>query len=301
MRIPIIVSFDKNFILPAQICIYSLLVNANEDTYYEIYVLTSDVETSLLFKKEELERIFTNFKIHFIIVGDLFKDAFEIRDITVAAYYRLMIPEIITNEAKVIYMDVDIILQSDLQDLYSIELNNNYVAGFLDYGMSRSKSGHNYIKNILGIDTETYIQSGFLLMNSHLMRRDKICSKMKSLSRNKYIMQDMDIINIACCNRISVLPPYFNIVQSSLDDMIEFSVEYKDNSSSDILSNSIIHYNGQKPWKGIAKNDSAWWHYYIKSPYFNLDFYKSFQEMKMKTPVLIKISNKLKRLYKRKL
>ena len=42
--VPIAFAFDNNFIMPACVCISSLLMNANEDTYYDIFILHSQKE-----------------------------------------------------------------------------------------------------------------------------------------------------------------------------------------------------------------------------------------------------------------
>ena len=42
------------------------------------------------------------------------------------------------------------------------------------------------------------------------------------------------------------------------------------------LSDGIVHYNGQKPWKGFCVNFDIWWEYYRKSPFFDRKFYFDF-------------------------
>lgn len=49
-----------------------------------------------------------------------------------AAYFRLLIPELIREYDKCIYLDCDIIVHGDLKELYEIELGNNYLAGVKD-------------------------------------------------------------------------------------------------------------------------------------------------------------------------
>ena len=39
MTIPIVFAFDKNLVMPACVCISSLLMNANKDTSYDIFIL----------------------------------------------------------------------------------------------------------------------------------------------------------------------------------------------------------------------------------------------------------------------
>lgn len=50
--IPIAFAFDNNLILPACVCISSLMMNANEDTFYDIFILHS---SNISLRKEELK------------------------------------------------------------------------------------------------------------------------------------------------------------------------------------------------------------------------------------------------------
>lgn len=93
--IPIAFAFDNNLILPACICISSLLINAKEGTFYDIFILHS---SNISLKKEELNKLsqyYKNCRIQYRQVDQTFDSAFEIRGITAATYYRLLIPELI--------------------------------------------------------------------------------------------------------------------------------------------------------------------------------------------------------------
>ena len=52
--IPIAFAFDNNLILPACVCISSLLTNAQKDTFYDIFILHS---SNIALKKEGLNKI----------------------------------------------------------------------------------------------------------------------------------------------------------------------------------------------------------------------------------------------------
>jgi len=280
--------------------LYSLLKNKKAETVYDIYALTSNKDVHSIFNEQRLYSEFKNFTITFIFLGDAFKDAYEIRNISIAAYYRLLIPELLPNLHKAIYMDVDIIIQSDLTKIYEIDLTNNYVAGFLDYGMSRTSSGQRYIHRTLGISTGKYIQSGFLLMNLSKLNKDRIVDQMRHLAKNKYILQDQDIINIACAGYTSVLPVKHNIILQFYDMLRDYPEDFAEIDLSHILNTAIIHYNGPKPWNVPTLNDDIWWEYYRKSPYFDFEFYKKHQAAKnsRKPTIASRIKHKMRNLIK---
>ena len=125
--VPIVFAFDNNLVLPACICISSLLMNAKEDIFYDIFILHS---SKVDLHKEQLDELPNHFKccrIQYRVVDNTFDQAFEIRGITAATYYRLLIPELIPEYDKVIYADVDIIFRMDLSELYNTEIGDNYI------------------------------------------------------------------------------------------------------------------------------------------------------------------------------
>ena len=90
----------------------------------------------------------------------------------------------------------------------------------------------------------------------------------------------MDILNITCCDKVYFLGPEFCVTnyfcQYALTNrkvLLDFWTE------SEILNafkKGIIHYNGQKPWKGYCVNFDIWWEYYRKSPVFEEKYYFDF-------------------------
>lgn len=127
----------------ACICISSLMMNAKEDTFYDIFILYS---SKIELEKEQLNKLsvlYKNCKINYKVVDGTFDNAFEIRGITAATYYRLLIPELIPEYDKIIYADVDIIFRMDLSSVYHFDLGNNYIAATRELGMNFTEDGKN--------------------------------------------------------------------------------------------------------------------------------------------------------------
>ena len=57
--VPIVFAFDNNLVLPACICISSLLMNAKEDTFYDIFILHS---SKIDLHKGQLDELTNYFK-----------------------------------------------------------------------------------------------------------------------------------------------------------------------------------------------------------------------------------------------
>lgn len=276
--VPIAFAFDNNLILPACVCLSSLMMNAKEDTFYNIFILHSEHEQ---LKKEELEKLpvhFLNCKITYIEVGNAFNDGFEIRGITKATYYRLLIPQLISKYDKIIYADVDIIFRSDLTEVYDINLDNEYVAATYDLGMILSCDGQKYLRKI-GLTPMQYMQAGFILLNAKKIREDNLITQFTTLYKNNYKFQDQDVLNITCLKQHKLLPFKYNMtdyVNYYIRHKHEYFKDVSQTEIADALEKGTIHYNGHKPWKKYSVNFDIWWEYYRKSPFFDEKFYFDF-------------------------
>ena len=94
-KVPIAFAFDNNLVLPATICISSLMMNAESNTFYDIFILHSKDENIDRTDLDKIPRYYPNCSITYKEVGTAFDNSYEIRGITTPAYYRLLIPEMI--------------------------------------------------------------------------------------------------------------------------------------------------------------------------------------------------------------
>ncbi len=278
--VPIVFAFDNNLVIPACICISSLLMSAKPDTFYDIFILHSPKEKLTKEKLDLLPHYYSNCRLQYREVDATFDDAFEIRGITTPAYYRLLIPGLIPEYDKVIYSDVDVIFRMDLSQLYQLDLADWLLAATKDLGLNLSNEGKDYITGTLGLMQGCYLQSGFIILNSSLIRGNRIEDQFKALAKRKYKYQDQDILNIVCQGKVFYLPPCYNMTNYSYNYMLHdydlVETLYTDEEIRFALSHGNIHYNGQKPWKGYCINFDIWWEYYRKSPFFDEKFYFKF-------------------------
>lgn len=278
-KIPIAFAFDNNLVFPACVCLSSLMMHAKEYTYYDIYILYSEHECLNHDQLDKLPNYYQNCRITYIKVGDTFNDGYEVRGITKATYYRLLIPQLISQYDKIIYADVDIIFRSDLADVYNTNIEDDYVAATYDLGMILSKDGNKHIKQIGLNSSNQYMQAGFILLNSKRIREDNLLKQFQTLYKNNYKYQDQDLLNICCLKSHKLLPFKYNMT-----DYVNYYIRHKheyfnkvsQEEIDDALNNGTIHYNGHKPWKKYSVNFDIWWEYYRKSPYFNQAYYFDF-------------------------
>lgn len=282
--VPIAFAFDNHLVMPACVCISSLLMNARPDTFYDIFILQSKDEE---LNKAELNKIpsyFANCKLNYRKVENIFDNAFQIRGINTVTYYRLLIPQLIPEYNIVLYSDVDVIFQDDLADLYRrTDLTGYYLAGVNSLSYLNRNLERYY--HALKVAPDKIIYSGNLIIHSKAILEDGIINHFIRHAAKQYTFQDMDIINIVCAGRIKYLPPSYCVTTY----FTEFAVYHKDillsiwseDEIKQALEKGIIHYNGQKPWKGYCINFDIWWEYYRKSPFFDEKFYFDFFAKKM--------------------
>lgn len=278
--VPIVFAFDNNLIFPACVCIFSLLQNAREDTFYDIFILSSahkEIDTT------KLNKVITNYlncRITYKSVDSEFDSSYEIRGITTTAYYRLLIPELIPQYDTILYSDVDVIFRGDLSDIYyNTDIGGCYFAG-VDSIAHLIPFLKNYYEVERGIDSIGNIYSGNLIINSREIRKDHIVDKFRQHVENKYMLQDMDIINIVCKGKIKYLPPSFcyttYIADFAVNNRNLIKNIWSEEQIQEAQDRGIVHFNGQKPWDGPCINFDIWWEYYRRSPIFDSKYYYQF-------------------------
>lgn len=272
-------AFDRHLVTAAEVMFVSLAENAAAGTEYRISVLCSSTGLDSD-SRERLMKVFRGFSRHsirFIEVGDSFAGAFEIRGITVPTYYRLLLPELMSDVPRVLYLDVDLIIRDDLKSLFETGLEGMYLAGvkgiYTNFSRERVES--------LGISLGGYVNAGVLLLNLDLMRQHGLQSDFVAMVPRDYEFQDQDILNIRCVGKIAYLHPRYNI--HAMFDYPE-NPEFCDDlfgpgaAREAIASPGIIHYAGRKPWQS---NEcyfyDVWWEYYRQTANFSIEFYLEHQ------------------------
>ena len=279
--VPIVFAFDRNLLFPAKVCLASLMMSAKSDTFYDIFILYSDKSVVECDNVKEVSSFFKNCRIQYRNVDNDFDQAFETREITISAYYRLLIPEVIPEYDKVLYSDVDVIFREDLSKYYDLEMDGYYIAG-VDSTAHLIPDIERYYTMERGRTPKGNIYSGNLIINSKLIREDHIVNEFRKHTGQKYKFQDMDILNIVCEGKIKYLPPAFcyttYISDFAVNNREVLKTIWTEEEIQYAQDKGIVHYNGQKPWKGACINFDIWWEYYRKSPFFNAKYYYQFFE-----------------------
>lgn len=244
--------FDKNYVKYCSVALLSLLMsNAKGIKVYCIFddsVLDADLSIII-----ELTKSF-NFELVLIRIDNkVFSSYKETNHITRAAYIRLLLPDLIANEEKILYLDCDLLIINNLETLFNTDISHLKYAGILDIaGSNLTRLPEPYKRN--------YINSGVLLMNLHALRKDQSLEKMLSIYEGNHAIidfHDQDLINMYALDEILILDSKYNY-------QVRSEIAKKGNWDSILKENSVLHFlGGTKPWHKNCRSHIAdfWWHY----------------------------------------
>lgn len=152
----------------------------------------------------------------------------------VVNYFRIKIPSLLPSIDKMIYLDSDLIVNSDISVLWEIQLGNNYLACAED-NVPETKR----LQELIELpDDYIYYNSGVLVLNCKKWRDDNIEEKLfefgKKFYDNIYIV-DQDLLNLTINRDIIYFDKYWNY-------QVNFSLNT--NPNIDLKNIKIIHYLG---------------------------------------------------------
>lgn len=112
----------------------------------------------------------------------------------------------LTTEDKILYLDTDLIVIDNIDELWDIDINNYYAAGVIDQGAKTNLMTPN-----IPVDKFNYINSGVVLFNLKKIREDNKEQELdKFVNENKLYYPDQDTINAVFKNNILFLDNKYN-------------------------------------------------------------------------------------------
>ena len=239
--VPICMVIDDRYVPFAATTLLSICNHTKAEI--DCYILAHNVLSE---RKEVFDRSFQAVhnlhKIAWIDVNDdLLSDFKAGRHISLVTYARIFIPELVLEE-KIIFTDVDVLVQGDIEELYEEELGEYLLAAVPE---DDAVDGHVEDKARLGIPEEAfYFNAGLLLMNSLKWRNEGWTKKLLNDAKkhkDKLKCYDQDLLNknlYFSCRPLSKKWSWLRQRARSDDD----NKTYLD-------SPGIRHFNGRtKPW-----------------------------------------------------
>lgn len=253
----IVLICDDNYCMPTAVCIKSITDNAHIEVPVLIHVCTFGLTNENVALLEGLSTL--NYKIvvdvfNPTIISGKLTQVIAKSHVTQSALIKFELPNIFHNIDSLLYIDSDIIINSDINELVSIEIEEYYLAASYEFWKHVAKMKFTFKHDV---DKDFYFNSGVMLMNLRKMREDKISEKLWyfKLNQAKTELMDQESLNYVCREAIYHLPVKWNFNPAFLhnDFIKEINIVYKTTYSSveNMLADArIIHYvgKGDKPW-----------------------------------------------------
>ncbi|EGK8165997.1 glycosyltransferase family 8 protein [Campylobacter coli] len=222
-----------------------------------------------------------------------------------ATYFRLYLGSILPKNCdKCLYLDVDMLVFSDLRELFCLDLKDYIIAASPDIkqwpgSLFIGKSKKDNVKDLIIEKGPLYFNAGFMLINLEQWRIESLENKMINIA-NSYMFEvgDQDILNYAINKKVIILPCKWNFIAGHfiLDRKGIFNnfkgegeqpywYYTREEMKENLKNLSILHYTHYvvKPWESYYTEldlnyypvyydyYDKWWHIAFNTPFFNED------------------------------
>ena len=305
-------STNLDFVPCLAVLLRSILDHANPIQTYRLVVLHKELSEESRNTLISMTLAFENITLEFInvrkeMIGYHFYT--ENRDnITQEAYFRLLIPWLLPETDKAVYLDCDMVALTDIASLYNTNVDKVLIAAARDLvGIGIYYSGRfgrrDYFDNELCFSNpDDYFISGVLVMN--LTRfREKFSKKQLldyAISR-AWQFHDQDILNLVCQKEKKLISARWGALgRSEYEQFLppKLRIEAVDAYQDPYL----FHFAGpkDKPWHRTSSYSLSWfWPTAARTPYYDVLMEKFALWQKPDQVVLKGEKNMIKRFLKK--
>ena len=251
-EICIVMATDDYYVDYCCVAITSLIKHINNNYIYRIYVFETTLNRESIQKLEKLsiERV-TVACVDVTNVADK-KMLKATSYLSIETYYRLYIPVVLKHYKKILYLDSDICVMSDVGELYDMDLSGNAVGAVRDVFTANIESH----SRELGIeDYKDTFNAGILLIDTEKFESERIREKCLDLlmednrrAVRKFIWADQDALNIVLHKKVTFLDDVWNCqVQYLIRPQVVYE-EYRErytaiiNNATTVLSATKYEY-----------------------------------------------------------
>lgn len=315
--IPIVFSSNKKYTKCLFTTILSILDHSSDECFYKFFVLhkeIDDVEQGIF--HSYLNK--SNSEVEFINVTERVKEYdFKVTaHFTEETFFRFLIPEILVDYSKVVYLDCDIIVCHDIVELFDTDLEESTVAASNALGIvadfyNEKSDTRKYLSDVLNInDPIKYFQAGVMVIDIDRFRKEIPVKYLLDLAtKNSYRLVDQDILSMFLQEKYKRLEVKWNL---------PFDCEFKrrpvleEYLPSELLSEytkaredpHIVHYaGGIKPWDKPGQDfGNIFWEVARRSPYYEEFLTEMFlrlsksEESERETLEIIRLQNQVNAL-----
>lgn len=240
--IHIALAADRKYLPFAAIAVASAAVNASRPVVFHfLHENLSDRELQVF----DFLKQFPQASLSVHRIGDAFFRSWPAMRWSRAIYYRLILPDLLPDLEKIIYLDSDLLVLRDPAELYDTAFEGTSCMAVV------TKVAREHAE-LLGIPPERYFNSGVLVFSPAEWKRTGCVDRFKQCiseygDRLKY--PDQDILNLVFQNSIRFLHPRWNVITSTFRNEPVPCCSARE--VTDALAHpGIVHFTGShKPWR----------------------------------------------------
>lgn len=170
--------------------------------------------------------------------------------LNLSTYFRLLLPSLLPDVDKVIYLDCDVVVNGSLKGLWGIDVVDKGLAGVRD-------RINDYVRVYNRLDylmKDGYVNAGVLLINLKRWREDNVFQKAIEIAKavpERLKNHDQDIINMIYHGQIKMLDFKYNLLEYYMytEDWLYMDRKYYPQIERACQEPVIIHFcMPQKPW-----------------------------------------------------
>jgi len=277
-NVAIFFNCDNNYIRYIAVAIRSIIENSSDSFNYDIIILHEDIRDINIDILQKMTAGFPNFSLRFLRMGYYLAE-FDVASFTahghisITAYYRLLAPLIFENYDRIVYLDCDLIMNTDVAELFYLSFEDKAMAAVVDYYITQASLQNTdpqfcqIANEVLKInDLSTYFNSGVLLLNLEKMRREQYLTQFLEVGKiNSRRYHDQDILNSVLRGDVRLIDAAWNFQTHPKIDRLQ-SIKYY----LPVNRIKIIHFCSQiKPWHATdILQAPLWWEYARKTPWY---------------------------------
>ena len=251
-------SFSEDFTPYASVTLKSIIVHASPNYNYDLVIFSNGVTDNS--KKLLLKLIpdnATNIRIRFFdfekVLSKYEKGTFYTTSrVSIATYFRMFIPVILSKYEKVLVLDTDIVVNEDIANCYNQDLGEYNIGSSLDFP-NNSEDTHKYLERIGVKNPKQYMNVGVLLYSISNLNKENfttnLINKLKEVKTPRIL--DQDIINTLYSHKYKILSFKWNfLVYGIHNSRYVITQDRIEDVRNTYTCASIVHYAaGSKPWK----------------------------------------------------
>lgn len=246
---------DDNYARCMATSIASFCIN-NKNKNFSFYIVASDLSDKTKIKLKILAKDYNINIIIYEINKDFFRDMPIVHEISLATYFRILLPNLVLDVEKLYYIDADIVCLKDADILFNIDLEANIIAAVPD-----SKKMNIKRNAALKLKQHIYFNAGVLVIDIKKWNNNDTSDRiLEVINKYKDIIkyEDQDALNIVLSKKVRYINKKFNCI--NLKDI-------------DVREIVLLHFaNHPKPW-------NRFWFLNVINNEFTKNLYSKYEEM----------------------